>query len=139
MANEQTEGVFQGVIIEESLRDVAVLTDIRITSTEVESVTEKHQTPWLTCWTLHTVEIEAGEAPGIAEKISRSMDTRDNWYADFKNNKLHFVIFRDKIFCVELGNSAQYEEVVKYGLSLGIPSYQLDFAPEVKQWIRPNQ
>ncbi|MBI2641859.1 hypothetical protein HYW87_04720 [Candidatus Roizmanbacteria bacterium] len=28
------------------------------------------------------------------------------------------------------------EEVTKYGVSLGIPDYQLDFSPHIKEWER---
>jgi len=30
----------------------------------------------------------------------------------------------------------QYEEAIQYGLSLGIPGYQLDFSPTIKEWER---
>lgn len=36
---------FQGVIIEESLTDKAVLGKVKTESTKVEKVTEKHKTP----------------------------------------------------------------------------------------------
>ena len=37
------------------------------------------------------------------------------------------VDFRNKVFRVDAGNGDQYEEVRKYGRSLDIPEYQLDF------------
>ena len=48
---------YRGVIIEESLEDKDVLKEVRILSTKVEPVTEKHKTPRIKQWTLHTVEI----------------------------------------------------------------------------------
>ncbi len=48
---------FTGVIIEESLTDKSVLDEVKIIKTKVEPVTEKHQTPQVKQWTLHTVEI----------------------------------------------------------------------------------
>ena len=53
---------YKGVIIEESLRKTDVLKDVLVVSTKVEPVTEKHRTPWLRQWTLHTVEIPEEEA-----------------------------------------------------------------------------
>ncbi|MCB9816621.1 hypothetical protein H6786_04470 [Candidatus Nomurabacteria bacterium] len=38
---------FTGVIIEESLKDASVLDEVVIVGTEVEPVTESHQTPWI--------------------------------------------------------------------------------------------
>ena len=85
---------FVGVIIEESLEDKSVLWKVKILSTKIEKVVEKHKTPWLSRWTLHTVTIPEGKAEEIAEDLSRSLDRRHggSWYADFKNDKTHFII-----------------------------------------------
>ncbi len=123
---------YQGVIIEESLEDKSVLKEVQILSTKVEQVVEKHKTPWLLQWTLHTVEIPENQADDIAEKISSALEKEHSWYADFKNEKYHYIIFRDKVFKVERGDKAQYDEVVKFGISLGIPEYQLDFSPAIE-------
>ena len=48
---------YKGVIIEESLETKDVLERIKILSTKVEQVVDKHKTPWLKQWTMHTVEI----------------------------------------------------------------------------------
>ena len=126
---------YKGVIIEESLEDKNVLKEVVILSTKFEPVTEKHKTPWLKQWTLHTVEISENQVDEIAEKISKSLDSEHGWYADFKNDKFHYVIFQDKIFRVNLDNP-KYKEVMEYGISLGIPWYQLDFSSEIEEWKR---
>jgi len=123
---------YRGVIIKESLRDTAILNQLKIVSTEVESVKESHKTPWLKQWTLHTVEIDEGDAQSVAEKISKALESEHDWYADFKNEKYHFIIFRNKVFKVNRDKSEEYEEIKKYGVSLGIPDYQLDFSPNVE-------
>ena len=129
---------YKGVIIEESLENKDVLDDIRILSTKVERVTKEHDTPWLKQWTLHTVKIPEDRADIVADKISKVLDSshKSSWYADFKNDKTHFVIFRDKVFKVERGSKEQYDEVVRFGTALGIPDYQLDFSPDIKEWER---
>lgn len=129
---------YKGVIIEESLENRDVLKKVKIISTEVEKATEEHKTPWLSQWTLHTVEIPGSEAEEIAEKISQSLDREHggSWYADFKNNTAHYIIFRNKVFKIDRGSKKQYDEVVKFGASLGIPDYQLDFSPDIKEWER---
>ncbi len=130
-------GKFKGVIIEESLEKKGILKKVTIISTKVEKVTEKHKTPHLKRWTLHTVEISKGQADKISQKVSRSLDSsHNNWYADFKNDKYHYIIFRNKIFKVDRSKKEEYDKVVKYGLSLGIPDYQLDFSPAIKEWKR---
>jgi hypothetical protein len=127
---------YKGVIIEESLDNKDVIKQIKIISTKVEQVIEKHKTPWLKQWTLHTVEIPENEAENISLEISKSLESEHPWYADFKNENIHFIIFRNKVFKIDRTNKEQYDEAKEYGISLGIPSYQVDFHPEVKEWKR---
>jgi len=129
---------YQGVIIEESLENKEVLKKIKIISTKVEPITNEHKTPWLSQWTLHTVEISDNEAKEIAEEISKSLDRNHggSWYADFKNDTHHYIIFRNKIFYIDRKSKEQYDEAKSYGISLGIPEYQVDFHPEVEKWKR---
>lgn len=127
---------YTGVIIEESLENGDILKEIKVTKTELEAVTEKHQTPWIKQWTLHTVEIPENQADEVAEKISQALDGKHSWYADFKNDLFHYVIFRGKFFKVDRSKKEQYDDVTKFGVSLGIPNYQLDFSPHIEEWER---
>jgi len=127
-----------GVVVEESLRDRRVLERLRIVSTEVEPVTDAHGTPWLRQWTLHTVEIADDEAAAVADLLSDAL-APDYWYADFRNQVYHYVVFPQKIFVVDRSAPEQYSPVVEHGLGLGIPDYQLDFSPAIAQWQRPEE
>ena len=124
---------YKGTVIEESLEDRSILDDIKILGTKVEQVTEKHKTPWLKQWTLHTIEIPEAEAAGVAEHLSQNINTQHatSWYIDYKNDRWHYVIFRDKVFVVDRSKPEQYEAVTRYGVSVGIPDYQLDFSPDI--------
>ena len=127
---------YKGVIIEESLEIKDILGRIKILSTKVEQVIDKHKTPWLKQWTLHTVEVFEGKAESTAEEISRSLESEHPWYSDFKNETTHFIIFRNKVFKIDRTSREQYDEAKEYGISLGIPPYQVDFHPEIKEWKR---
>jgi hypothetical protein len=129
---------YKGVIIEESLSNKDVLKKVKILSTKVEKVTDEHKTPWLSQWTLHTVEVSENEAQIIAKEISKSLDYShdSSWYADYKNTTHHYIIFRDKVFYIDRKSKEQYDEAKRYGISLGIPEYQVDFAPDDKIWER---
>ena len=127
---------YRGVIIEESLENTDILKNVKILSTEVEDVTDGHKTPWLSRWTLHTVEVPEREAEEVAQMLSEDLETEHVWYADFKNDMHHYIIFRNKVFFVNRSSKEQYDEVVRHGTSLGIPDYQLDFSPAVVQWER---
>ena len=104
----------------------------------MEEVTEKHKTPWLKQWTLHTIEIPEEKADEITEELGRFLETEHtSWYADFKNDKYHYIIYSGgKVFKVDLKNPILYKEARTHGISLGIPEYQVDFAPEDKVWER---
>lgn len=92
---------YKGVIIEESLEDKSVLQDLKILETKVKEATERHKTPWVKQWTLHTIEISEDGAVEVAEKLSQALDPQHAWYADFKNDSTHFIIFRKKVFKID--------------------------------------
>ncbi|MFA5886596.1 MAG: hypothetical protein WC863_02320 [Patescibacteria group bacterium] len=127
---------YKGVIIEESLENNGILKSVNILSTKVEPIVEKHKTPWLKQWTLHTVEISENQANSITEEISKALEAEHPWYADFKNETTHFIIFKNKIFKIDRTSKEQYNQAKEYGISLGIQPYQVDFHPEIKEWER---
>lgn len=129
---------YKGVIIEESLENLDVLKDVKILGTKVEPITEGHKTPWLKQWTMHDVEIPEGSALAVADKLSHAIDPAhaNNWYADFKNDKTHFVVFRDKVFKINRTKPEEYAAATEHGASIGIPRHQLDFSSEVVKWER---
>lgn len=116
-----------GIVIEESLKNVSVLQKMRIISTNVVLVNGQHKTPWLTQWTMHSVEIPDEAVAEVVTAISSSFDNRDNWYADFKSQREHYIVFPHKIFLVDRSKPENYREVIEYGLQKGIPAEQLDF------------
>ena len=129
---------YKGVIIEESLENKDILKKVKIIKTDVEEVTNDHKTPWLKRWTLHTIEVDEDKAKEVTEEISRSLDNKHagSWYADYVNDKNHYIIFPNKIFFIDRTNQQEYNEAKNYGITLGIPSHQVDFHPEVKKWER---
>jgi len=122
--------------VDHILKNVVLGKHFDIIKTKVKEVTVEHKTPWIKQWTLHTVEILENQANEIARDLSESLDSKHSWYADFKNDNFHYIIFRNKIFKVDRSKSEQYNDVTKYGVSLGIPDYQLDFSPHIKEWRR---
>ncbi len=119
-----------GTIIEESLVDTAVLNKVKILSQKTESVTDEHQTPWLKKWTLDKVEVSKNFAEELSREISKDLDYshKTTWYADYKNDEFHYIIFKNRIFKIDLEKyPEEYHEAKEYGISLGIPEYQVDF------------
>ena len=121
--------MYRGEIIEESLKDRSIIDSVRIVSAEIENVTPSHRTPWLKQWTITTVEIEDGATKGFTRKIQAAMETEHpSWFADFKGDKDHYVVFPGKIFFVDHRRNDTYTEAVAYGVALGIPKQQLGFS-----------
>jgi hypothetical protein len=130
---------FTGTIIEESLADRSVLDGLKIVSTEIEPVTKEHKTPWIKQWTMHKVEVPAEIASETADKMSKALDGEHEWYADYNTDAEHYIIYRDKVFHItDRSDKEQYDKAAEYGISIGIPAYQVDFSPHVKQWERKN-
>ncbi len=130
---------YRGIIIEESLSDKTVIDSMTIVATKVEAVTPQHKTPWVQNWTLHTVEIANNKAEETAARLNQSLDKDHAWYADFKNERTHFVIFKDQFFKIDRSHLSHYDEAIRHGLSLGIPDYQLDFSSAVEEWARTTK
>ncbi len=122
---------YTGIIIEESLRDKAILKKLPVVSIQIETVTQDHQTPWLKQWTLHKVEILEVDADNIANLLAKKLEKKHEWYADFKNESLHYIIFRNKVFKINRKNKEEYDKAQKYGISLGIPDYQVNFTQDL--------
>lgn len=116
---------YKGDIIEESLKDKSILCRAKIISTRVEKVTDEYQTPWLSHWTINTVEIDKDEADDLAAMLSKALDPEHGWYIDYRNDEYHYVIFKDKVFKLNRDSKPDYDEMTRYGLSVGTPGYQL--------------
>lgn len=124
---------YQGIIIEESLNNCAIMKELMIINTQIEKVTEKSETPWLDKWTMYTVIIKENEMDEYAKKLSQLIDIQHcgNWYCDFKNDKFHYVVFYNKVFKLERCSKEDYEQMRSYAISIGLPEYQLPKFKEV--------
>jgi hypothetical protein len=121
---------YVGTIIEESLENTDVLNGVKISKTKIEKVTARHSTPWIKQWTVHSVEIPDNQAKGVAEQISKVLDSKHSWYADFKSEAKHYIIFRGRVFFIDRQSQGQYDAARQYGISVGIPEYQVNFRVE---------
>lgn len=77
---------------------------------------------------MHIVEIAEDKIESIVPLLSKSIDgSRKNggWYTDLKSDDWHYIIFSGKVFKVDRSSGEQYEQAKEYGMSIGIPEYQL--------------
>jgi len=79
-------------------------------------------------WILYGIEIgDKNLDDGIA-KIQTAMKSDAPYYAHLYNDNEVIVIFKSKVFYVK-PHISTWNEIVRYGASLDIPSEQLDFWP----------
>lgn len=128
---------YKGIVIKESLENPSILEGIKAIETVVEPVTPEHKTPWLKQWTMLTLEIPDNRIESLSKLISQSFSREHpKWFADFKSDKYHYIIFAGKVFKVNLLEPSLFKDARDFGISIGIPEYQLDFAPKDKKWER---
>ncbi len=118
---------YKGIIIEESLIDCSIIQELEIISREEEEITEKENTPWLNKWTMDTVWIPEDRIIEYTDRLSKLIDNIhcSDWYCDFKNDKYHYVVFSNKVFCLDRNKKEDYDSMQEYAISLGLPKYQL--------------
>ncbi len=123
---------YTGIIIEESLGYKDILNELEVLKTDVEQVTNEHKTPWLERWTLHLIKVPEADIEPVVARLSDEFEREHPWYIDLKNDKTHYIIFLNKVFKVDLSNP-DYSQAKAFGISIGIPSYQLDFDQLVRE------
>jgi hypothetical protein len=79
-------------------------------------------------WVLYGVEINNENLDDGIVKIQTAMKSDAPYYAHLYNDNGVIVIFKNKGFHVK-PHISTWDEIVKYGQSLNIPSEQLDFWP----------
>lgn len=81
---------------------------------------------------LHTVSVPANQVAEMAERTSQALDSKHQWYADYKSDSEHYIIYCDKIFHVtDRVDASQYDAASRYGTSAGISGHQVDFSSHV--------
>lgn len=105
--------MLQGTIIENSLIDPSVLSDLSVLKSWPSG-----------SWNLHQVQLDRQQALQLANNLSVGP-----WYMHFwehgKDDIL--VIFKDRTFDIRYSEKSTWNEAVAYGRSIGIPEEQLDF------------
>ena len=95
----------KGVLIEESLADKSILNGLKILKKQTENVTPKHRTPWLSKWTILTVEIPEENMDLTCEKLRGCLDKEHEWYIELKSNRNEVMIFNSEIRKKKVFNS----------------------------------
>jgi hypothetical protein len=104
---------YRGTIIENSLKDKSILSELEIVNTRQSDD-----------WFLHDVLASEEQVKFLGRYLNCGP-----WYMHFwiPGQDIAIVVFRDKNFEIKLSDKSTWAQAVSYGKSIGIPEEQLDF------------
>ncbi len=105
--------MYTGVIVENSLTDLAILKDFITTHTWADGN-----------WILHKVHANEAQVKQLAKFLSAGP-----WYSHFweSNREDGLVVYKDTIFPITYSDKKTWQAAIEYGCRLKIPLEQLDF------------
>jgi hypothetical protein len=110
---KSSEIMYKGTVIENSLGNKNILTEIQIDKT------------WATGdWILYSVQLSESQIPQLAASLNEGPWYIHLWQPGRDDIK---VIFKNKIFTIKSKDKSTWTEAINYGQSIGIPEEQLDF------------
>ncbi len=118
-----TSSMFKGLIIRESLQDASVLDELTITKEETWDIDEPGEGQ-SSVWHVVTVEVESDKMNEVAQTLSHALD-EGKWFVDFSDGQTIVVVFRERVFQYQKGDTATRDEAMVFGRQLGIPEKQL--------------
>lgn len=107
---------YTGIIVEESLDDNRILNGLHINKIHISNSSDPADR-----WHLYEINNSKEEIQALSQHIL------EGWYMHFWAGTNITAVFRGRTFEFNYENKGTWADVLKYGLSLGIPEYQLDF------------
>ncbi|MCF4122200.1 hypothetical protein L1785_14565 [Antribacter sp. KLBMP9083] len=121
--------MFTGSIVAESLRDDARIEvdGVHVTCVSRFRVSDPgpRQPP---VWTLLEISVERPSVDPLREVLERSIRTDGGWYADFRDETEHVVVFGDRSFRYRKGDATGRRAAQEHALAHGVPPHQVDWA-----------
>jgi hypothetical protein len=116
---ENQLGLWQGVVLEESLQDKSILGMARIVHTDVEKLEKENR-----IMTFYKVEVSDSTKDEYIERAKT--DIKNGFYTHLCKGGRMTVVFKDKVF--DFGdNDPQLIQAREYGKSIGIIPEQMPF------------
>lgn len=79
-------------------------------------------------WGLYGIKVDRNDYESTVVNIQAHMKADKPFYNHLYDDEILIVIFRERIFRMTT-HASSWEEVIQYGVALGIPKHQLDFWP----------
>lgn len=106
---------YHGIIVDAGLKNAALLKKLNVLSTQkVED------------WILYKIDVKETKLQKVITLLKSQL--KEKFYTHFYRDTELIVVFPDQIFHTTT-NDSDWNQIVKHGLSKGIPREQLDFKP----------
>lgn len=121
VVEESKSGIFEGVLIKESIEDELILDYISINKVEIWKTQGNPK-----YWTVLFFTSFHADFPELLSKVVISSEMKGgNWFVDMKLGNIKYIIFRNNILKYEIGNMKEKEIVCEKCRELGIPDEQM--------------
>ena len=119
----------KGTLLAESLKIGAELSvaGLRLTLVSRRDVSASVSAVQPPVWTFLEFEADDAVAGPLAESLAQSLLAEGGWYADFRADDDHVVVFAGKVFCYQRGDQDGRAGAIDYGRAMGVPEHQLDW------------
>jgi hypothetical protein len=113
-----------GILLEESLEDAAAVQGLHVVATERWPIPQPAAFQ-PAVWTALRFQEDDGRAWEVMDRLSRAL--KPAWYVNASTDTAVYVAFRGRLFSYGKGDAAARAQVVRHGLSVGVPARQLDW------------
>ncbi len=114
--------MWKGVIIEESLKNKALLNAVYIVDTKKSFLEDEKEKG---TFHLHKILVGDSEKPSFVTAVSKAI--KQGFYMHICKGSAMAVIFKNKIFEFSEKDNEKIEAARRYGVSIGILKVQMDF------------
>lgn len=124
LVNEGYNGLYEGVLIKESIVDENILDLLEIKKVEI----------WKTggnpkYWTVLSFSSIHSDFPEEISKVMKSGDTpNEKWFVDFKADNIKYIVFKNLILKYRIGNKEEKQLVCERCREQGIPDDQMNWS-----------
>ena len=119
-----TDHMYQGVLIKESIDDDCVIDRISVHKTELWNVGGSPK-----YWTaLHFTSNDVSLPDHLSKAMISDPEKGGNWFADFKNGDIKFIVFRNKILKYRIGDLSEKNKVKNECRKMGIADEEMNWS-----------
>ena len=119
---KRKQGVYEGVLIKESVADDAIIDFLNIHKIELWNTGGKPK-----YWTALFFTSDKENFPEQISRVMLSGSEGENWFVDFKADNEKYIVFKDKILKYQIGNQIEKEYVCDECRKLGISDEQMNW------------